>query len=364
MFTPFSFGRHQLPNRIVMAPMTRQQSPGGIPSDAMGAYYRRRAEGGVGLVITEGTYIDHPAANGYKDVPAFFGQAALSAWADIAEMVHAAGALIVPQLWHVGAIRRPGLEPDPMWPGVGPSAVKVDGEEVVRAMDHADIKDVIASYARAAANAELHGFDGVEIHGAHEYLIDQFLWSKTNHRQDAYGGSIENRVRLAVEIINAIRSAVSADFPILFRFSQWKIQDYDARIAENSDELAALLRPIANAGVDIFHVSTRRFNMPAFEGSPDGLAVWTRKLTGKPVIAVGSVALKKAYAIAQLRGGEDPTAEPADLSAIEQQVADGRIDLVALGRPLLADPQWPKKVFENRLSEINPFDKDAIHTTL
>ncbi|WP_241289242.1 NADH:flavin oxidoreductase [Burkholderia stabilis] len=363
-FRSFPFGRTTLRNRIVMAPMTRNRSPGGIPGQDVADYYRRRAQGGVGLIVTEGTYIDHPAANGYANVPAFFGEAALAGWARVVEAVHDAGACIVPQLWHVGAIRRPGAEPDRSVPGVGPMTVVDNGVTVVEALDDAEIAEIVASYARAAADARRIGFDGVEIHGAHEYLIDQFLWDTTNRRTDAYGGNIANRTRLASEIVRAVKRATSIDFPVMFRFSQWKIRDYDARIAHSPADLEQILLPLVEAGVDIFHVSTRRYLDPAFPGSPDSLAVWTRRLSGKPVVCVGSVALNKAYAIAQLRGAEDPSAELADLDPVENQLRREEVDLVALGRPLLADPDWPSKVRENRLAEIRAFDRDAMLTSV
>src|SRR4029079_2547602 len=152
LYQPFAFGRTTLRNRIVMAPMTRNSSPGGVPTGAVAAYYARRASGGAGLIVTEGTCIDHPAANGYVDVPAFFG-AGLDGWSRVVRAVHAEGAFIMPTLWHVGAVRRPGVEPDPAVPGMGPMDVFENGERVVLAMTHADIADVAASYARGARSA-------------------------------------------------------------------------------------------------------------------------------------------------------------------------------------------------------------------
>ncbi len=179
-------------------------------------YYRRRAEGGVGLIIKEGTYIDHPAANGYQNVPAIYGRSALNGWKQVVDAVHEAGASIVPQLWHVGAIRRPGMEPDPQILGVGPIDVYDGNKKVVSALTEKGIEEIIESYSRAAVNAQEVGFDGIEVHGAHEYLIDQFLWDVTNQRNDSYGGSIENRTRLACEIIQAIKKGNKGKFPYNF----------------------------------------------------------------------------------------------------------------------------------------------------
>lgn len=362
LFKPIPFGRHSLKNRIVMSPMTRQRSPGGIPGEQSVAYYQRRAEGGVGLIVTEGTCIGHPAANGYTNVPDIFGPQALEGWKRVAAAVHQAGARIVPQLWHVGPIRRPGMGPDPRVPGYGPMEIKEGDDVVVKAMTLDDIEQVIEAYARAARDAQATGFDGVEIHGAHQYLIDSFIWSRSNQREDDYGGSLANRTRLAARVVRAVREATAPDFPIMFRFSQWKISDYDARIVDNADELKVFLDILVEAGVDIFDVSTRRFWEPAFEGSTDSLAAWTRRLSGKPVMMVGSVGLDKAYSIAQLRGSESPDAGQADLAPVLEQLQSGAVDLVALGRMLLADPQWPNKVFENRLLDIKRFDREAMMT--
>ena len=199
LFRPFPFGERTLANRIVMAPMTRSKSPGGVPTPEVAAYYRRRVEGGVGLIITEGTVVDHPASSGYPDVPRMFGSEALAGWKRVVDGVHEAGGVIVPQLWHVGSVRRRGMGPDPEVPGYGPSAVPHPGQgedaETPVEMTEEDIADVVAAFASGAAAARELGFDGVEIHGAHGYLIDQFFWGRTNQRTDGYGGDLAGRSR-------------------------------------------------------------------------------------------------------------------------------------------------------------------------
>ncbi|TWB44789.1 2,4-dienoyl-CoA reductase-like NADH-dependent reductase (Old Yellow Enzyme family) [Nitrospirillum viridazoti] len=360
LFQPFAFGRHTLANRLVMAPMTRSKSPGGVPTEDVVAYYRRRVQGGVGLLITEGTTINHPAANGYPQVPAFHGEAALAGWKRVVDAVHAEGGRIIPQLWHVGIARRPGVEPDPSVPGYGPSAIVADGVEVVRAMTQADIDAVVAAFAQAAADAERLGFDGAELHGAHGYIIDDFFWEQTNQRTDAYGGSLENRTRFALEIVRAVRAAVSPDFPIVFRFSQWKGVDYNARIAQTPEELGRILKPLAEAGVDVFHVSTRRYWEPAFDGSPDTLAAWTKRLTGKPVIAVGSVGLDGAFKVGMFASRDAFEVKPTDVDQAAQALARGDFDLLGVGRVLLSDPDWAIKVRDGRVGEVIPFDRAAL----
>ena len=359
LYQPFPFGRGTLRNRIVMAPMTRNSSPNGVPDERVSAYYARRAAGGAGLITTEGTYIDHPAANGYANVPAFHG-AGLAGWERVVRAVHAEGASIVPQVWHVGAVRRRGMEPDPTVPGMGTIDAFENGERVVHGMTASDIEAVAQSYARAARNALELGFDGVEIHGAHGYLLDQFLWDQSNQRQDNYGGSIANRVRFAAEVVAAMRAAVPDDFPIIFRFSQWKMTDYKARIANNPDELGQVLRPLAQAGVDMFHASTRRFWEPAFEGSAENLAACARRVTGKPLIAVGSVGLAQQHETRKLRTRDNVGSEIADLTRLRESLERDDFDLVAVGRGMLADPQWANKVRAGGVSGLNALTPEML----
>jgi len=212
LFTPFKLKNLTLPNRIVMAPMTRSKSPGQIPGEDVAAYYARRAEGGVGLIITEGVAPDHPVALNDHNVPNFHGDA-LDGWAKVLKAVKAQGGLIMPQLWHTGLMRKPGSGPNPHMTGVGPSGLAKPGKKVAEPMSTADIDAVIAGYATSARHAEELGFDGVEIHGAHGYLIDQFFWEGTNERPDAFGGDMIKRTKFAVEVIKGIRAAVSKSFP-------------------------------------------------------------------------------------------------------------------------------------------------------
>jgi len=358
LFQPFTLGALELPSRVVMAPMTRTFSPGGVPHDGVVEYYRRRAAAGVGLIITEGTTVDHKAANGYPNVPRFHGEDALAGWKRVVDAVHAEGGRIVPQLWHVGSVRRLGTEPDAAVPGYGPSGKRKDDKVVVHEMSHADIQEVIAAFAQAARDAQAIGMDGVEIHGAHGYLIDQFFWQASNQRDDEYGGDLAARSRFAIELIQAVRAAVGPHFPIILRFSQWKQQDYSARLVETPEALAAFLKPLADAGVDIFHCSTRRFWEPEFPGSELNLAGWTRKLTGKPTITVGSVGLDGEFL--QFMVDTDKVAKPASLEGLLRRLDDQEFDLVAVGRALLVDPQWAQKVREGREHEVLPFSREAL----
>ena len=288
LFRPFALSKLSLANRVVMAPMTRQMSPGGIPGPEVAAYYRRRAESGTGLIITEGTVVDDPVSTMNVDIPNFYGPA-LDGWLRVVDAVHEVGGKIMPQLWHVGMARNPAKAPHPELPSAGPSGLTMrgfpgltqPGLQHSEPMTHEHIRRVVEAFGQAAADAQRLGFDGIEIHGAHGYLIDQFFWAVTNQRADEYGGDLVSRTRFAVEIIEAVRRATGPDFPIILRFSQWKQQDYAARLATTPEELARFLAPLSTAGVDIFHCSQRRFWEPEFEGSDLNLAGWTKKLTGK-----------------------------------------------------------------------------------
>ena len=353
LFTPFRLGKLVLPNRVVMAPMTRKHSPGGVPGANVAAYYRRRAAGGVGLIITEGVGIPHPAALYDTAIPSFHGKAALAGWSRVLAGVRAEGGRIMPQLWHTGAFRKPGDSPNPEVAPATPSGLFKPGQFVGTPMTQSDIEAVIRAYAEAAASAQRLGFDGIEIHAAHGYLIDTFFWDATNLRSDGYNGDLAARTRFAVEVIAACRAAVGPDFPILLRFSQWKQQDYAARLAPTPAALATFLEPMAAAGVDMLHCSTRRFWEPEFAGSALNLAGWAKKLTGLPTITVGSVGLG-ADATASFAGARAQVAGLDDhlLPMLER----GEFDLVAVGRALLGDPDWTTKIRDGRDHDLRPFD--------
>ncbi|MEH6634966.1 MAG: NADH:flavin oxidoreductase [Halioglobus sp.] len=359
LFRPFSLGPLTLKNRIVMAPMTRNFSPANVPGDAVVEYYRRRAEGGTGLIITEGTCVDHIAASGYPDVPYFHGEASAAGWKRVVAAVHAAGGKIAPQLWHVGAMRKAGTPPEGDVDGYSPSGMNVPGKVNRHVMTKGDIDDVIAAFARGAELAREIGFDAVEIHGAHGYLIDQFFWQGTNVREDEYGGSMENRGRFGVELIKAVRRAVGDDFPVIFRFSQWKQQEYTARLAETPEELEQFLMPLSDAGVDIFHCSTRRFWEPEFEGSDLNLAGWTKRITRKPTITVGSVGLNADF-IPLPGEATFREAEPASLDQLVERMGNDEFDLVAVGRAMIANSDWANRVRDGELQQMSAFQKEQL----
>ena len=356
LFQPFALKSLTLKTRIVMAPMTRSFSPGGVPTPEVAAYYARRAAAGVGLILSEGTAIARPAAANDPKVPRFWGQEALAGWKRVIEAVHAEGGKMAPQLWHVGAV--PGMGTwTPPGPPESPSGLVGPDRLNGVAMTEEDIADTIAAYASAAGDARRLGFDAVELHGAHGYLIDQFFWEATNLRADRWGGaSLPERCRFAVEILKAVRAAVGPDFPVIIRLSQWKMPLFDFKLARTPDEMAAWLEPLADAGADAFHCSQRRFWEAEFEGSDLNMAGWAKKLTGKASITVGSVGLSGDF----IGGFGGEVSHPASLDELVRRLERGDFDLVAVGRALLADPEWAAKVRDGRTSELKDFTREAM----
>lgn len=351
-FTEFQAGSLRLRNRFAMAPMTRRKSPGGVPNAENVDYYRAHAAGGVGLIVTEGTYVRGPAAGPLTEVPRFYGDDSAAGWRAVVEAVHAEGAAIAAQLWHLGVERGDSPDFEPATPSVSPSGVDYTGRQVGRALTAGELDTLVGSYVESAVLAEQLGFDGIELHGAHGYLLDQFFWATTNHRHDEYGGTLRRRAGFPARVVAAVREAVGPDFAIIYRYSQWKGVDYHARIAQTPAELEELLTPLVEAGVDVFHTSLRRHWLPEFTDHADdvSLAGWTKKITGLPVITVGSVGVDSVF-----RGNRIDETQTQRFRVLKQQFERGEFDIVAVGRALLADPEWVNKMRDGRLSEITPF---------
>ncbi|MFD1257027.1 NADH:flavin oxidoreductase [Mucilaginibacter terrae] len=357
LFRPFSLKSLNIKNRIVMAPMTRSFSPDGVPTDHVAAYYRKRAEGEVGLILSEGTVIDRPSSSNDSSVPHFYGEKALAEWQNVINGVHTAGGAMGPQIWHMGIMDNHQSGWVPPVPFEGPSGLNRPGNNNGNTMTDSDIADTITAFGRAAADAKRLGFDTLEIHGAHGYLIDQFFWDATNQRTDIWGGkTLPERTRFATEVIKEVRRQVGEDFAMIIRLSQFKPSAYDNKLATTPQEMEAWLHPLADAGVDIFHCSQRRFWEPEFEGSDLNFAGWAKKLTGKATISVGSVGLTGEFLAAF--AGE--ASQPSSLDELVRRMDRGDFDLIAVGRPLLSDPSWVKKIHEGRTSELKGFSKEAM----
>ena len=362
LFQPFSSPKLDLPNRIVMAPMTRNMSPDGVPGEANAAYYARRAAADVGLIVSEGTVIDRPASRNQHAIPFFHGQDALAGWQAVIDAVHEAGGKMGPQIWHTGAAPSPTKFP-PEGPLDSPSGRFAPDKPVGEPMSEEDIADTVAAFAKAAAASKALGFDTLELHGAHGYLIDEFFWPGTNDRTDRYGGeTLPERARFAGEVVAAVREAVGPGYPIILRLSQWKQQDYEARLAPTPQEMEAWLSPLADAGVDIFHCSQRRFWEPEFpdQDGEQGLnfAGWAKKITGLPTISVGSVGLEGDF-FGSFRGKSSAT---SGIEPLVERMEKGEFDLIAVGRALLADAEWAAKIRDGRADELRSFEPSALET--
>ncbi|MEZ2307382.1 NADH:flavin oxidoreductase [Paraburkholderia sp. RCC_158] len=363
LLTSYRLNALTVPNRVVMAPMTRSFSPGGILGADVAAYYRRRAAHGVGLIITEGTGVGRAAALDDPDVPRFHGEAALAGWKKVVDEVHAAGGRIAPQLWHVGHKPSNGAGERALSAHryESPSGLSITGERVAQPMSESDVADTIDAYARAAADAERLGFDGVELHGGHGYLINQFFSEDLNQRGDRYGGAtLVERSRFAVEVLKAIRAAVTPGFPVILRLSQWKPKDFRARLAGTPAVLEEWLGLLVDAGADAFHLSQPAYWQPAFPEADANLnlAGWAKKVTGVTTITVGSVGLGSD--VYDSFAGKDAQSAPLDdlLARLER----GEFDLVAVGRALLQDAAWLEKIRQGRIDEIGNFTPDAFST--
>lgn len=362
LFRPLKLRGLTLPNRFVMPGMQRGWCRDGIPGPEMSDYYRARAEGGTSLIITEACAVDHPSATRGP----FYGRltpATLGGWRRCIDSVHEAGGRMFLQLWHEGAIRKESPEgPFANVPTLSPSGLVMAGKANGRAATLRELTDIRQAFARSAAFAQSIGVDGVEIHACHGYLLDQFLWADTNRRTDGYGGdSILARVRFPAEIVAAVREALGPDLPISLRFSQWKEIDFNAKIVRDPEELRAMLEVLRAAGVDLFHVSTRRFWRPEWPGSPMGLAGWARKVGGLPVITVGSVGLQLDV-MESFAGKQAPPEIEKGIQELVSRMSLGEFDLVALGRSSISDPQWVRKIREGRYGEIRTFRKEHLGT--
>ncbi len=344
LFDPVQAGDLHLSNRVVMAPLTRNRSPNAIPGPFAADYYSQRAS--AGLLITEATAISHQG-QGYSDVPGLYGTEQLDAWKQVTHDVHAAGGRIVVQLWHVGRVSHTSLQPDNAAP-VAPSAVAAKTKTVLikdgkpefvetstpRALRADELPGIVHSYEVAARNAvETAGFDGVEIHGANGYLLDQFLRSNSNQRKDDYGGSIENRARLLLEVTRAITGAIGGGKTGI-RLSPVTPAN-DAYDADPQPLFDYVVRQLATLNLAYIHI---------IEGATGG----PRDVDGSPF---DYAALKAAYREAGGKGAWMVN-NGLDKALAEQAIAQGA-DLVAFGRPYIGNPDLVE-----RLRTDSPMNKD------
>ena len=339
LFDSVQVGDLQLANRIVMAPLTRNRAPDAIPTPLMASYYAQRAS--AGLLISEATAISQQG-QGYSDVPGLYGTEQLDGWKQVTEAVHDEGGKIVVQLWHVGRVSHNDLQPDGGQP-VAPSAITAKTRTVLikegvpafvatsepRALDAEELPGIVHTYQAAARNAvETAGFDGVEIHGANGYLLDQFLKNGSNHRTDDYGGGIQNRARLMLEVVRAIAGAIGGGRTGI-RLSPVTTAN-DAYDANPQPLFEYVVKQLAKLNLAFIHI---------IEGATGGI----RELPDRPF---DYAALKAAYRAA---GGKGTwmVNNGYDKAMAEQAVKDGSADLVAFGRPYIANPDLVERLRSN-----------------
>ena len=344
LFKEFGHRKLGLPTRLVMAPLPRFLSQNGVPTAEMLKYYLRRAQNLVGLIITEPVAVDDSAAAADSGMAHFYGGSALRAWKGICRAVHTTPCRIAPQLCHVGMLRpEQGDMPYVSSPAIGPSGIDArTGEKRGEVMSKMRIRSVVQAFGTAAASARLLGFDAVEINGGQGCLIEQFLRADTNLRADEYGGDLLARCRFACEIVHAVRKSTGRGFPVIFRFSLNGVLPNQSPLVSNAEELASFLRLLVGAGVDIFTCAGAPADAPAFAGSDLSLAGWTRLITGCSVIAEGEIGLESRM-----------------LTSLVQRMLRGEIDLASVGRALLADAEWGRKIHMADEHLILPYSRRA-----
>jgi len=311
LFSPYEIKNLPLKNRFALAPMTRKQSPGGIPTATVAEYYRRRAAGGVGLIITEGTLPEHSLAAHDTNIPRI-AEDTVEGWRLVLDGIRPTGTKTFVQIWHQGPKARPGI---------GATSIEEEGGTVVEEAVGESKQELFDAFVKGSVLAKKTGFDGIELHGAHGYLLDSFLRA--------------GQVDFVCDLVCEVRRQVGAGYPICIRFSQWGVGDFDARQFHSPQDMENVLLPLKDAGIDIFHASTRRFWLPEFEGSDMNLAGWTKKITGCPTITVGNVGLVKT---------EFFGTGPESIHEVMRRFKNEEFDMVAIGRPLLSDAEWPNKV--------------------
>ena len=331
-----------LANRVVMAPLTRNRAPGAVPTPLMVTYYTQRADpkNGAGLIVTEATAISHQG-QGYSDVPGIWSNEQVAAWRKVTDSVHAAGGKIAIQLWHVGRVSHVDLQPGGQAP-VAPSAIQAKTKTVLirngvprfedtsmpRALRLEELPGIVDDYRHAAKNAIAAGFDGVEVHAANGYLLDQFMRSGSNTRTDAYGGSIENRARLLVEVMSAVVQAIGGD-RVGLRLSPVTPAN-DASDPHPQPLFEHVARQLAPLGLAFLHI---------IEGSTGAARDFVQGDTP------GDYAAMRSQYVRAGGTGAWMVNNGLDGALAAQSLAEGA-DLVAFGRPFIANPDLTRRIRE------------------
>ena len=327
LFTQFQIKDFQLKNRIGVAPMTRMSAAAdSIPRQDVLDFLIRRAKNGAGIVYTEAIVTDYESAQGYPGQARMLAQPQIDAWRPVVEEIQKQGALAIMQMFHCGRMAWPEVNPANRI--VAPSAITPKQDNPMtespypmpETMSRFDIEHVIAGFVETAKGAVEAGFDGIEVHGAHGYLINQFLSPYSNKRTDSYGGSVENRYRFAHEVIQAVHKVVPDDRLLIFRISNWGVADMEVSLFDTKEEYQQIIRLLSNESIDAISVSTYEYQEKAF-GSDKNMAQLTREVTELPVMICGGI---------------------YDRASAEDALKDA--DIVLSGKSLLLNPNWVEDV--------------------
>jgi 2,4-dienoyl-CoA reductase-like NADH-dependent reductase (Old Yellow Enzyme family) len=347
VLSPFTLGTLQLKNRYIVAPMTRiSAEDDGTANETMARYYKRFAKGGFSAVISEGIYIDTVYSQGYFNQPGLATKEHVEAWKPIVNTVHENGAKIIAQLMHAGGQSQGNYYTDTT---IAPSNIAPKGEQLSfyhgsgpyktpKAMEEKDIQQVISAFATAASHAQKAGFDGVEIHGANGYLLDQFFTEYMNQRDDDYGPTIENALNLFIKVIEAVREATEPEFTVGIRISQGKVSDQSYKWKNGETDAELIFGKLGETELDYIHVTDKNGSAPAFGEGTKSLAEAAKIYgKGKPVIANGML---------------------HDEEKAEKLLADGHADLISIGTGALANPDLPQLIEEGET--LKPFQPQEI----
>lgn len=342
LFTPLKVGNAQLQHRIAMAPMTRYRADDNhVPTDMMVLYYTQRASTPGTLIVTEGTFISEEAG-GFDNVPGIYNDAQIAAWRKITDAVHKKGSFILCQLWSLGRAASPDVAAKEGFRILAPSAIAIEGEAytVPEVMNIDEIQTMVQAYATAAKNAMKAGFDGVEIHGANGYIIDQFIQDMSNQRTDRYGGSIENRSRFAVEVVDAVVAAIGAKH-VGIRFSPWS--DYqDMKMKEPVPQFTDVIGRIRHHGLAYLHMVQWVQLFGAERAEPEGETIdFAVEMWDGPILVAGRLTPKSARELVEDR-------------------YPGKEVVAVFGRPFVSTPDLPFRVKQGM--DLNPWDLGTMFT--
>ena len=331
IFSLFQSKKFRLKNRIGVAPMTRMSSPtDSIPRQDVLDFLVRRAKNGAGIVYTEAICTDYESAQGYPGQARILTKRQIDAWKPVVKAIQNEGSIPIMQIFHCGRIAWPEVNPANRVIAPSPIAPKQDNPltgapyPVPDAMSLFDIEHVIQGFVETAKGAVAAGFDGVEIHGAHGYLINQFLSSYSNQRTDGYGGSVENRYRFAHEIIQAVSKVIPEQCLLTFRISDWGVADMEVSLFDTKEEYQEIIKLLSNDPLDAISVSTYEFHAKAF-GTDQNMARITREVTELPIMICGSI---------------------YDHASAEDALKDA--DIVLSAKSLLLNPDWVEDVRANK----------------